>query len=162
MKRGDILITNKMCSMLLRKVLYTPHFHKNIVSIGQFVKNGGCKARMKRSELSLHKEGCDNELTFSCEDQGVLYYFKGKRTLQSETALSIHDSTTSHTPDPTPTITKTVTQLPTAKTTKKPTQIDINEAHDKYGHISEASLRATLKSLGIHLRARFSRVKAVN
>ena len=105
---------------------------------------------MKGSELSLlHKEGYDNELTFSCEDQGVLYYFKRKRTLQSETVLSIHDSTTSPTPDPTPTITKTVTQLPMAKTTKKPTQIDINEAHDKYGHISEASLRATLKSLGI-------------
>ena len=46
-------------------------------------------------------------------------------------------------------ITKTVMQLPTPKTTKKPTQIDINEAHNKYGHISEASLRATLKSLGI-------------
>jgi len=148
-KRGDILITNKTCSMLLRKVLYTPHFHKNIVSIGQFVKNGGCEARMKGSELSLHKEGYDNELTFSCEDQGVLYYFKGKRTLQSETVLSIHDSTTNRTPDPTPTNTKTVTQLPTANSTKKPTQIDINEAHDKYGHISEASLRATLKSLGI-------------
>ena len=47
-------------------------------------------------------------------------------------------------------ITKTVMQLPTPKTTKKPTQMDINEAHDKYSHISEASLlRATLKSLGI-------------
>ena len=69
---------------------------------------------MKGSEMSLHKEGYDNELTFSCEDQGVLYYFKGKRTLQSETVLSIHDSTTNRTPDPAPTNTKTVTQLPTA------------------------------------------------
>ncbi len=42
-----------------------------------------------------------------------------------------------------------MTQLPTAKTTKKPTQIDINEAHDKYGHMSKASLRAMLKYLGI-------------
>ena len=80
--------------MLLRKVLYTPHFHKNIVSIGQFVKNRGCEApRMKGSELNLRKEGynnelsfpCEdqynNELSFSCEDQGVLYYLKGKHIL---------------------------------------------------------------------------------
>jgi hypothetical protein len=54
------------------------------------------------------------------------------------------------TPDPNPTITKTVMQLPMPKTTKKPTQMDISEAHDKYSHISKASLlRATLKSLGI-------------
>ena len=39
-KRGDILIANKTCSMLLCTVLCNSHFHKNIVSIGQFVKNG--------------------------------------------------------------------------------------------------------------------------
>ena len=41
--------------------------------------------------------------------------------------------------------------------------MDINdEAHDKYGHISEASLRATLKSLGIELTGKIQSCEAAH
>ena len=42
------------------------------------------------------------------------------------------------------------TKLPTLKLPNpKDITIDINEAHKKYGHVSEAALRATLKSINV-------------
>jgi hypothetical protein len=145
--------------MLLQGVLYTPDFHKNIVSIGQFVKKGGCEVLMRGSTLSLRKEDSEQELTFRCDSTSVLYYFEGNRMSSGETVLVSDDATTSNsdgnkqdaqqntlplipkTPSPEPTDTS---DAPKKKPKKTPQDIDINDAHDKYGHIGEAALRATI------------------
>jgi hypothetical protein len=163
-KRGNIIVSNGESSMLLQGVLYTPDFHKNIVSIGQFVKKGGCEVLMRGSTLSLRKEDSEQELTFRCDSTSVLYYFEGNRMSSGETVLVSDDATTSNsdgnkqdaqqntlplipkTPSPEPTDTS---DAPKKKPKKTPQDIDINDAHDKYGHIGEAALRATLKSIGL-------------
>ena len=38
-KRGDIKLTNGEKTMTLKDVLYTPKFHKNIVSLGVLIHN---------------------------------------------------------------------------------------------------------------------------
>ena len=80
MKRGDILISNGESKMLLQQVLYTPNFHQNIVSIGQFARRGGSEVLMRGSTLRLRKEASTHELTFKCNSNSVLYYYKGLST----------------------------------------------------------------------------------
>ena len=128
---------------------------------------------MRGSTLSLRKEDSEQELTFTCDSTSVLYYFEGNRMSSGETVLVSDDATTSNsegikhdaqqnslpmTPKkPTSTLEPTEDTSEnkkdpskgTTKTKKTPQDIDINDAHDKYGHIGEAALRATLKSIGL-------------
>jgi len=62
----------------------------------------------------------------------------GTRKYGNETALSTEDNNEEAAP---------TTRNPVKQTPKK--SMDINVAHDKFGHTSEAALRATLKSIGI-------------
>ena len=42
-KRGDILTSDGTHKMLLKRVLYAPSFHKNIISVGQFMSNNSLR-----------------------------------------------------------------------------------------------------------------------
>lgn len=128
-KRGDILLSGTDGQMLLlKKVLYTNAFHKNIISIGTFVQKGNYEVKIKGSTLSLMKTGHTGQLDFKSNEENALYYFKGTRKDQTKVMYTETEQTTP---------------------TTVQTRMDINEAHDKFGHIGEAALRATLKSTGI-------------
>jgi hypothetical protein len=43
-------------ALLLKNVPDIPNFHKNIVSIGTFVRNGKCKLGMKKSKMTSRKQ----------------------------------------------------------------------------------------------------------
>ena len=126
---------------------------------------------MRGSTLSLRKEDSKQELTLTCNSTSVLYYFEGNRMSNRETVLVSDDATTSNSegtkhdaqqntlpmtpktpmPEPTKGTTENKTDLSkgTTKAKKKPQGIGINDAYDKYGHIGEAALHATLKSIGL-------------
>ena len=128
-KRGDVHLQGQTGqTLLLQKVLYAPNIHKNIVSIGAFVKTGNYHVQIKGSTLSLLKsDGSGARLDFTSSEHNVLYYYKGKRV--ETTAMSISTEPEKH-----------VTEV---------TKMDINEAHDKFGHIGQAALCATLKAINI-------------
>ena len=130
-ERGDVCVRNKVTNetLLLKNVLYTPTFHKNIISIGTFVRDGKYELGMKHNKMTLTKAGKTETLDFKRDHSDVLYYFQGTRGIYpgGSDILSAEVITT------------------------KLTSMDINEAHAKYGHIGEAALRATMKSLGIKM-----------
>ena len=127
-KRGDILLTGQNGQkVLLKKVLYTNCIHKNLISIGTFVLKGNYEVTMKGSNLTLLKnDGLKGQLDFKSNGKEALYYFKGKRQESSNVMYA----------DTQP-----------ARPVPSKTRMDINEAHDKFGHIGEAALRATLKTI---------------
>ena len=178
-KRGDITVANGDQVLHLRNVLYTRHFAKNIVSVGQLLKNSDYSVVMQDKRLSLVNGKDGSELHFKCNDGGVLFYFKGSR--QQSTALSIEEiyeideignviptrdirasDVTALAAQPTQRVPPLLAtkqtyaealktpKKPPAKATPKKKTIDINFAHDVYGHIGEAALRATLKSIDVH------------
>ena len=81
------------------------------------------------SKLSLLKDDrSGGQLEFMSKGSDVLYYYEGVRT------------------EPTTVMTAATKQTePTVGVNK----MDINEAHDKFGHIGEAALKATLKTIGL-------------
>jgi hypothetical protein len=117
-KHGDILLhnhgTNEM--LLLKRVLYTPSFHKNIVSIGMLLHNSCYGIKMQGNAMILMKKGSTNVLCFKQTNNEVLYYFEGTRELMNELILNVE-------------LTREVA------TPNRMTQIDINDAHEKLGHI---------------------------
>ena len=67
-------------TLLLKKVLYAPTIHKNIVSFGVFIEKGNYKVQIKWSKLSLLKDnGSRWQLEFISKGSNVLYYYEGKR-----------------------------------------------------------------------------------
>ena len=58
-ERGDVCVRNKVTNetLLLKNVLYTPTFHKNIISIGTFVRDGKYELGMKHNKMTLTKAG---------------------------------------------------------------------------------------------------------
>ena len=120
-------VTKEM--LILKNVLYTPHFHKNIVSIGKFVQDGQYEVDMRTDQLILKKIGYFKTLNFKRDNNNVLYYFTGKR-IKGENVMS------AVVPD---------------ENANKVIKMNIMEAHAKYGHVSEAALRTTLKHLGIQV-----------
>jgi hypothetical protein len=78
-KRGDITIYNGNETLQLRSVLYTKQFAKNIVSVGQILKNKSYSAVMQNDRLSLVNSNDGSKLHFKCNNGGVLFYFNGIR-----------------------------------------------------------------------------------
>ena len=129
-KRGDVHLQGPGGeTLILKKVLYAPNIHKNIVSLGVFVRTGKYNVQITGPKLSLRKDdGSGGQLEFVSKGSDVLYYYEGVRT------------------EPTTVMTAATKQVePTVNITK----MDINEAHDKFGHIGEAALKATLKTIGL-------------
>jgi hypothetical protein len=122
-------------TLLFKKVLLTPLFHKNIVSIGVFVQKSDYEVSIKGQTLSLSKRNELENIEFKSEGKELLYYFEGTRDLG--TTETVMTSTT-------------ITQPPVITPAKK-IKIDINEAHDKFGQIGEVALQATLKMLNIEV-----------
>jgi hypothetical protein len=74
-KRGDIKLTNGEKTMILKDVLYTPKFHKNIVSLGVLIRDG-FDLSVTGSTMTV-KKGRGGHISFNRETNGVFYYFKG-------------------------------------------------------------------------------------
>ena len=175
-KRGDILTSDGTHKMLLKRVLYAPSFHKNIVSVGLFVSNNQYQVKMNTKTLTIHNKN-GSELTFNREGSGVLYYFKGHRvprvlpTTEATYASTVmsrrnecvnvgetkidngtngliasEKSLADVVTNSNETPVKTTTDSATSGTPKK---MDINYAHGIYGHIGEAALRSMLKTINV-------------
>ena len=114
-KRGDVLVTSSNGKTLhLKKVLYTPLFHKNIVTIGVFVQKSDYEVSIKGQTLSLSKTNELENIEFKSEGKELLYYFEGTRDLGTiETVM-----------------TSTTTTQPPVIIPAKQIKIDINKAHD--------------------------------
>ncbi len=174
-KCGGITVANGDQVLHLRNVLYTQHFAKNIVSVGQLLKNSNYSAVMQEKRLSLVNGKDGSKLQFKCNDGGVLFYFKGSRqpptTPNIEEVYKIDEvgnivTTNAACTPPATQLTKFVPPLAATKPTyaealKKPKKIpaketpqkktiNINLAHNVYGHIGKAALWATLKSIDVH------------
>ena len=91
-KQGDVHLQGPGGETLLpKKVLYAPTIHKNIVSMGVFVKMGNYKVQIRESKLSLLKDDkSGGQLDFKSEGNDVLYYYEG----------TIPDSPSGPTPPP--------------------------------------------------------------
>jgi hypothetical protein len=115
-KRGDIFVYNDITkeTLALKQVLYTPLFHKNIVSIGKFVQDGQYEVDMRTNKMILRKKSHSNVLNFERGEHSVLYYFQGKRGL-AENIMS----------------TDTIKKVPRMTSVRKLLNIDIMEAHEK-------------------------------
>ena len=72
-KRGDIKLTNGEQTMTLKDVLYTPKFHKNIVSLGVLIRDG-FDLSVTGSTMTV-KKGRGGHISFNRETNGVLYFF---------------------------------------------------------------------------------------
>ena len=145
-KRGDIKLTNGEKTMTLKDVLYTPKFHKNIVSLGVLIRDG-FDLSVTGSTMTV-KKGRGGHISFNRETNGVLYYFKGSRASYAD-VVSMVIAPLSQGADSTKNL-STNTHTVMSGEDKMKSQ-DINEAHDIYGHIGEAALRATFKALKIEL-----------
>ena len=148
-KRGDVLISNGAKHLKLTRVLYAPTFSKNIISIGLLCdKNARDNSIVTWTSSGMNlktKQG--GELNFKKE--GVLHYFEGTRTpVSTVMSAEVCDNNENA-------VTELPADVPTSESTKTSTNkkrnvtIDINQAHEKYGHVSEAALRATLKSINV-------------
>ena len=115
-----IKMTDKKLLLGKNVLVYTPAFHKNIISIGTFVCDGKYELGMEHNKMTLTKAGKTEMLDFKHDHSDVLYYFQGTREIYQEGSdiLSAEVITT------------------------KLTCMDINEAHAKYRHIGKAALRA--------------------
>ena len=131
-KRGTLRLKTEDGNLfLLKRVLYTPKFHKNIVSVGVLIK---CGYYVHMSGSTMTMESPSTKVTFSCEGGGVLYYLRALRTTTTKTDVAMF-----------------LMQKQTVMFTARRTPLDINTAHDIYGHIGEAALRTTLLSLNVEL-----------
>ena len=107
-----------VCCLVTNENLCQPNFHKNILSIGQFVREGNFEVGIHKDKMVLTRTSDRASLNFHSDGNSVLYYMKGKR----ETVGDMENAMT--------------TVIPEGK------KMDINEAHDKFGHICEDALRA--------------------
>ena len=124
-KRGDIKLTNGEKTMKLKDVLYTPKFHKNIVSLGVLIRDG-FDLSVTGSTMTV-KKGRGGHISFNRETNGVLYYFKGSRTSYAD-VVSMVIAPLSQGADSTKNL-STNTHTVMSGEDKMKSQ-DINEAHD--------------------------------
>ena len=70
-KRGDIHVynDNNKEALCLKRILYAPFFHKNIVSIGKFAQQGQYDVEMREMLLTIKKKGHSDVLNFTRDDQ---------------------------------------------------------------------------------------------
>ena len=140
-RRGDVFIGSGEQSLKLLRVLYAPTFSKNIISIGLlFHHDQQNNASVIWSTTGMVLKTLQGGVLNFPKD-GFLYYYEGVRT-QMPISTEYCDSNY-----------ETVLDATVASTKPKEPKrisIDINVAHHKYGHVSEAALRATLKSVNIH------------
>jgi hypothetical protein len=140
-KRGDVFIGSGNQSLKLCRVLYAPTFSKNIISIGLlFNIDQKNNTTVTWTAVGMVLKTLQGGILNFLKD-GVLYYYEGTRSLPTSfpseyCADADDDEVLPSTSD------KVIT--PKTKT------IDINVAHHKYCHVSEAALRATLKAAGIN------------
>jgi hypothetical protein len=108
--------------MILKDLLFIENFKKNIVSIPRLFKNG---AKINWSENSLTlRNGGTQKLEIKKDKDESMFYFKATRKKSAGTAMTMD----------------------------KKTSMDINEAHEKGGHVHESVLKKTLESFGITLQ----------
>ena len=105
-----------------------PDFTKNIISVVRLIQKGA-KVSMIKSEMIVDI-GSGNTIKCARDKSTGLYYFHGIR-IREDSANNIEE---------------------TAKTGKKrtpsmPKTMDINEAHDVYGHACNSALRMTFQDL---------------
>ena len=138
-KRGDITLLMGGKTLILKGVLYTAKFHQNIISIGVLIRDG-YDLTVSGSTMTIKKGS--NQLCLNRETNGVLYYFKGCRATYANMVLMNVETTTEN---------QNFLSGEDKATSTKRTKRDINEVHDICGHIGEAALRDTFKSLPIDL-----------
>jgi hypothetical protein len=89
--------------------------------------------------MTLQNNGHPGTLNFHCvHDDEVLYYYKGQCSILPENASCVSITSTEQ-----------KEMLPVNNKPLKISKIDINKAHNKYWHVGEKALCATLKILGI-------------
>ena len=124
--------------LLLQHVPYSPKIHKNIVSIGSHICDGH-HVKIENRRLMV-TDSTMHDITFTLENDLVLYYLTGCHLSNADLAKSTQSISNSEKKD-------TPTKLMT---------LDINLAHDIYGHIGEAALRSTLKVIGINVTGKLN------
>ena len=137
-KRGDInLKVMGMPSnavMKLNKVYYVKEFNKKIISIKQLARHN-YEITFKRNtcEIKMPDGGI---LTVTNHNDG-LFYIKAYKSNENATVSDL-----------------SVNEISKRK------EIDINEAHEKFGHLSEKLIRKTARRLGFGLKGTMCRCEA--
>lgn len=143
---GDVDIESNGVRLTLTRANHVNAFKKNLISIGRCIDDGW-RVMFRKNMMIMEKDG--NMLKFNRGDDNI-YYLHGKRVptsgvskgtvaLNSTTAEAHHDKKE---------------RIPNEKT------MNINEAHDKFGHPSEALLRKTTTFYGIKLTGKLESCEA--
>ena len=148
-KHGDITLLMGQKTLMLKDVLYTPNFHKNIISIGVLIHDS-YDLTISGSTMTFKK--AQNELCFNHEPNGVLYYFKDCWATYASVVSMVVDS---------PTENLQILSREDKSTSTKRTKKDINKVHGICGHIGEAALHAMLVFCHLTLQAICSHVMGV-
>ncbi len=148
-KRGNVLISDGAKQLRLTHIFYAPSFRKNILhTITTKLTIGWLRGHPVASPFRQ----LGGILNF--KKDGVSYYLQGVRTtLASVMNMEVYNSKDNSVPDVNPilptfnsTTKRTASKFETKG--KQPT-INIHQAHEKYGHVLEAALQTTLKSIGV-------------
>jgi hypothetical protein len=122
-KEGTLYLkTNEGVLIRLDKVKVVPDIAKNIISVG-LLMDAGNKVEMEKDTMLIKNQ--KNDQILIKREQSPLYYLEARRVLP-------------------------VSVLAIAEREKpKTTTIDINDAHELYGHCSEGPLKALLKQRNV-------------
>lgn len=139
---GTLLLeTRDKVKVKLNNVKVVPGIAKNIISIGQLI-NAGNSIQIGSGQMILRNPG-GNKILIEKRNE-TLYYLEAKQVnlnSSSGEAYSLSNSS-SNTKEDTSGWTKVETKK--KKSSKFKQVIDINDAHELYGHVSEGPLKASL------------------
>jgi hypothetical protein len=92
-----------------------------------------------------------HRIVFNREPDGVLYYLQAHRSTTNKDIAMFLNVSSSRTPAATGTTSDEAYGTALLQPTSKFSTLDINTAHDIYGHVSEQALRDTFKSINTQL-----------
>jgi hypothetical protein len=145
---GDVILRNNQgTSLVLREVLYVPGA-QNIISGTRLVN---CKSHTVQLGSQGFTTTCNNgllgSLTMGLNDLNGLWYFAGKREQPSRkecVSAVTHNNMVDNKLG-------NKSFSPYSNSQSSYAKIDINEAHQRLGHMGETALRETFKQHGIKL-----------
>ena len=154
--KGTIVLAQSTSKekLVLNNVLYVPNFNQNIISASLLLQQG-YSLNGDKKELSLRKNG--KSFRMKNDPGGSLYYFHGARSLRNKgTELFKRKNAACNNIEDTremefEKVMRKTDLIPTEKPVRKERRMDINQAHDSFGHVSEEKLRKFCKKHNIKL-----------
>jgi hypothetical protein len=129
---GDLTLmqggTNK--TMFLKDVMVVPNFAKNLISVGRLTDHGNAFATDKTGARLTNEN--EDVLNFEKGTDGMFYFF-ATRVKEGKEVNNVEGSN----------------EKGSETKKKKRKEMDINEAHRKFGHATEKVVREMLKTLDI-------------